>query len=169
MNEYLLTSSRLHMVRNMLQHLSMSSDQPDAKVMTGLGHMVDLIDFVDSTFVKCWRNKCWSETSPSHVTPATISVLLQRYTAPMAMRDSASDAQRADILITRHWICHILWDLASRHGFLHEDNAVMQMKPAYVLSIARDCIETCESLEMACLECHGIGLVRPYCAFLQST
>ncbi|EUC34073.1 hypothetical protein COCCADRAFT_36229 [Bipolaris zeicola 26-R-13] len=159
-NDYLLTSSRLHTVRTTLTQLSTNSGQPDEKAIAGLGYMVDLIDFVDSTFVKCWRNQCWNDASPTHISAKTVSTLLQRYTEPMSTRESPNDAQRADVLVTRHWICHILWDLGSRHGFLHEKNAVAQMRPDYALTIAHDSIDTCESLDMPSLECHGIGLVE---------
>lgn len=158
-NDYLLTSSRLHTVRTTLTQLSTNSGQPDEKAIAGLGYMVDLIDFVDSTFVKCWRNQCWNDASPTHISAKTVSTLLQRYTEPMSTRESPNDAQRADVLVTRHWICHILWDLGSRHGFLHKKNAVAQMRPDYALTIAHDSIDTCESLDMPSLECHGIGLV----------
>ncbi|USP77948.1 hypothetical protein yc1106_05222 [Curvularia clavata] len=159
-NDYLLTSNRLHMVRSTLKQLTMNSGQQDEKSVAGLGYMVDLIDCVDSAFVKCWRNQCWEDPQPNHISARTISALLQRHTAPMPMRESPNDAQRADVLITRHWICHILLDLASRHGFLQKENQLAQMRPDYALTIARDAIETCESLEMASLECHGIGLVE---------
>lgn len=159
-NDYLLTSSRLHIVRTTLNQLSTNFGQPDEKVIAGLGYMVDLIDFVDSTFVKCWRNQCWNEATPTHISAKTVSTLLQRYTEPMSTRESPNDAQRADVLVTRHWICHILWDLGSRHGFLQAENAVVQMRPDYALTIAHDSIETCESLDMTSLECHGVGLVE---------
>ncbi|ENH99498.1 hypothetical protein COCC4DRAFT_66376 [Bipolaris maydis ATCC 48331] len=159
-NDYLLTSSRLHIVRTTLTQLSTNSGQPDEKVVAGLGYMVDLIDFVDSTFVKCWRNQCWKEQNPTHISARSVSMLLQRHTEPMSTHKSPNDAQRADVLVTRHWICHILWDLGSRHGFLHAENTVVQMRPDYALTIARDSIDTCESLDMTSLECHGVGLVE---------
>ncbi|KAJ6195293.1 hypothetical protein J3E72DRAFT_402056 [Bipolaris maydis] len=158
-NDYLLTSSRLHIVRTTLTQLSTNSGQPDEKVVAGLGYMVDLIDFVDSTFVKCWRNQCWKEQNPTHISARSVSMLLQRHTEPMSTHKSPNDAQRADVLVTRHWICHILWDLGSRHGFLHAENTVVQMRPDYALTIARDSIDTCESLDMTSLECHGVGLL----------
>lgn len=71
-----------------------------------------------------------------------------------------NDAHRADVLVTRHWICHVLWDLGNRHGFLSEQSLVAHMRPDYALTIARDSIETCESFNMTCLEYHGVGLVR---------
>ncbi|ORX98299.1 hypothetical protein BCR34DRAFT_151613 [Clohesyomyces aquaticus] len=158
-NDYLLTSRRLNRVQNMVKQDTSTGDQPEARVIRGLGHMVDLIDFVDSTFVRCWRNQCWAEANPTHISPAAISALLQRYTAPILMRDSPNEAQRADVLITRHWICHILWDLGLRHGFMHEERLAIQMRPDYALRIAHDTIETCESFDTATLECHGVGLV----------
>jgi hypothetical protein len=158
-SDYLLTSRRLHTVQTMVEQFSTSMEPSDLRVIKTIGHMVGLVDFVDSTFVRCWRNQCWAESNSLHITPTKISALLQRYTSLLVIEDSSNEAQRADFLITRHWICHILWNVGYRHEYMHWSNPTTQMRPDYALAIARDCIETCETFEISSLECHGVGMV----------
>jgi hypothetical protein len=143
----------------MVKQVSVSMDVHDVRGIKAIGHMVGLIDFIDSTFVRCRRNKCWTEPGSIHVSSDAISALLQRYTAPIVIQDSSNEAQRADFLITRHWICHILWDLGSRHGYMQEASPTAQMRPDYAIAIARDTGDTCGTFDPVSLECHGVGLV----------
>jgi hypothetical protein len=143
----------------MVKQVSVSMDVHDVRGIQAIRHMVGLVDFVDSTFVRCRWNKCWTEPGANHVSPATVSALLQRYTAPIVIQDSSNEAQRADFLITRHWICHVLWDLGFRHGYMDEKNAVAEMRPNYANVIARDTSVTCGTFDPVSLECHGVGLV----------
>jgi hypothetical protein len=158
-SDYLLTSKRLHTVQDMVNQFSSGMDPSDLRVIKTIGHMVGLVDFVDSRFVRCWRNQCWTETNAFHVSAADICALLQRYTSLIMIEDSSNEAQRADYLITRHWICHVLWNVGSRHGYMLDASPMAQMRPDYALAIANDSIETCETFKMASLECHGVGLV----------
>ncbi|KAL5376274.1 hypothetical protein DPSP01_010624 [Paraphaeosphaeria sporulosa] len=160
LNEYLLTSKRLHRVQEMVEQVSIGTDQLEVSGIRGICHMVDLIDFVDVTFVNCWRGRCWDDAAAHHVSSETVSRLLQRYTVSVNPQIWPNDTQRADILVTRHWICHILWELGKRHGFVNEGSSVVQMRPDYALTIARDSIKTSESFNMACLEYHGVGMVE---------
>jgi hypothetical protein len=158
-SDYLLTSNRLRAVQYMVEQFSTSMEPSNLRVIKTIGHMVGLVDFVDSTFVRCWRNQCWTESSTLHVSATDICTLLQRYTSLIVIEDSSNEAQRADYLITRHWICHVLWSVGSRHGYMQDTSPIAQMRPNYALAIAKDSIETCETFEMASLECHGVGLV----------
>ncbi|KAH7070005.1 hypothetical protein BKA63DRAFT_519949 [Paraphoma chrysanthemicola] len=160
LNDYLLTSRRLNTVQDMIKKVSISMDAADIRVMKALGHMVGLIEFVDSIFVRCWRSQCWTESNQTHVSSATVITLLQRYTAPIVIEDSSNEAQQADFLITRHWISYVLWALGQRHGYISKQSLVFQMRPDYALIIARDSIETCETVDIASLECHGVGLME---------
>jgi hypothetical protein len=143
----------------MVEQFSTWMDASDLRVIKTIGHMVGLVDFVDSAFVRCWRNQCWTETSTLHLSAAEICALLQRFTSLIVIEDSSNEAQRADYLITRHWICHVLWSLGARHGYMQDTSLITQMRPDYALTIANDSIKTCETFEMTSLECHGVGLV----------
>lgn len=151
----------------MVKQVSVSMDVHDVRGIQAIRHMVGLVDFVDSTFVSCRWSKCWTEPGSEHVSPATVSALLQRYTAPILIQDSSNEAQRADFLITRHWICHVLWDLGFRHGYMDENSAVAQMRPDYAMAIARDTSVTCGIFDPISLECHGVGLVSIAASFIQ--
>lgn len=61
----------------MVEQMSLGSDQSEVNGVRGIGHMVDLIEFVDVTFVKCWRGRCWDDPDTYHVSSETVSRLLQ--------------------------------------------------------------------------------------------
>jgi hypothetical protein len=149
-------------------------------IMAGLNEMIDLVDFIDDRVVRCWKKQCWLESAsarenegkggddqPRHVSHATVCALLRRYSCPLVRPrpiggNSVSDvydAQYVDILITRHWIRNMLWNLGQEHGFIDEASADVEMRPRYTLAIACETVETCEQFSMSSLEVHGLGLV----------
>lgn len=159
----------ISIIQDMIRQDYITYEPRDIRVISGLGHMLELIDFVDNRMLRCWRNQCWMDADVRHVHPSTISSLLRRYSSPvMFPRDRSWDTQRADILITRHWIRNILWSLGFRHGFIEESGGDAELCPEYAISIAADAISTCESFNMGVLEVHGIGLVCTPALFLSS-
>lgn len=171
LSEKSLIKRNIPIIQDMIRQDYATYEPRDMRVISGLGHMLELIDFVDNRMLRCWRDQCWTDGGDArHVHPSTISSLLRRYSSPVTFPRGGGgggggrrwwDTQRADILITRHWIRHILWSLGFRHGFVEEGpGREAELCPGYAISIAADAIGTCESFSMGVLEVHGIGLVR---------
>lgn len=159
-----LTARRISRVQNMIWQCYIDCDQRELEGITGLGYMLELIDFIDDRVLRCWRQECWSadgeDYQHQHVPAATVCSLLRRYSLPAALLgELRGDAQHADILITRHWIRHIIWNIGFQHGFMDEANPDVEMRPSYAIRIAQDTIDTCDAFSMGCLEVHGVGLV----------
>lgn len=165
LHSHSLTAAGIYSMLNLIKQGYGNYDQLEKNVMEGFNDLIGLVDFIDDRVVRCWKNQCWLESgNKHHVSSATVCSLLRRYSSPIGYSRypgaGASDAQYADILITRHWIRNILWNLGIRHGFMDEANACVDMRPSYALVIARETVDTCERFSMSSLEVHGVGLVR---------
>lgn len=176
-----LTARSIHAVLALVLQGYTHYDRPEeTTIMAGLSDMIALVDFIDDRVVRCWKNRCWLESTnaresesegegdqPQHVSRATVCALLRRYSLPMVPPrpigggsvSDVHDVQYVDILVTRHWIRNMLWNLGQGHGFMDETSADVEMRPSYTLVIARETIETCEQFSMSTLEVHGLGLV----------
>jgi hypothetical protein len=151
-------------VFNLVKQGYTNYDQREKNIMAGLNDMIELVDFIDDRVVRCWKNQCWLQDNPQrHVSRATVCSLLRRYSCPAVqprhIQGNLGDVQYVDILVMRHWIRNILWNLGHGHGFMDEASADVEMRPSYSLVIASDTVETCEQFSISSLEVHGLGLV----------
>uniref|UniRef100_A0A0D2YFI6 Zn(2)-C6 fungal-type domain-containing protein n=1 Tax=Fusarium oxysporum (strain Fo5176) TaxID=660025 RepID=A0A0D2YFI6_FUSOF len=144
------------------QSSSQEGDNIEEQVATdGIRQMIDQTDFVDDTIIRCWKNKCQMNTGEEHIALESVVLLLTRYrNLPIPNPDVGRDTQQADILITRHWICSMLWSLASRHGYTSAYASSMELQPAYAIDMAEETIRTCARYPINVLETHGIGLAE---------
>ncbi|SPO04564.1 uncharacterized protein DNG_07249 [Cephalotrichum gorgonifer] len=150
-----------------------AGDETDYKAVEGLRHMIQQVDFIDNSVLRCWKETCGLDVEAGgsgagagggrqqrHVPASTIRSLLVRYAAPPAMHALLSESQLADITITRHWVMHVLWKLGFRHGYVDAASLDPEMRPDYALDIAHNAALTCERFSVKSLEVHGVGLAE---------
>jgi len=139
-------------------------DPADHLTMEGMRQMADQVDFIDGQVARCLRNGCWNVTPTSHVSADNVCDLLKRYSRPPF--SSLSDAQEADVFITRHWLRNRLFVLGLHHGYIEQAKAAEEMRPTYAIIIAWQAITTCFNYGITSLEVHGIGLVSSRSAYI---
>lgn len=162
LGEASLVGAHIRATQRMLEQGYGDYEPLDLQAISGLSDMITSFEFVDNVVLRCWRNECWRPDGDArHISPATVRDLLRRYALSTTMSEvrSGEDAQRADILITRHWIRGVLWNLGFKHGFVSESSNDVEFRPEYAISVASDAIEACKSFSLSVLQVHGIGLV----------
>ncbi|KAF9877876.1 hypothetical protein CkaCkLH20_04452 [Colletotrichum karsti] len=149
----------------LIKRVSSTEESIEDAAVDGLGRMIDQVDFVDETVVRCWKSNCSLQPQPSehpHVSSDKLVSLLRRYKRPLdsgpMMKEGS--AQHADILLTRHWVRSMLWNLALRHGFINPYASEVELRPEYAVEIAAETIEACATFDIRCLETHGVGLAE---------
>ncbi|KAK4150172.1 hypothetical protein C8A00DRAFT_18252 [Chaetomidium leptoderma] len=136
-----------------------AGNEADYKAVEGLQHMIDQVDFIDDSVLRCWKETCRRDPQHRHVPASTIRSLLKRYATPRPMHALLCESQLADIVITRHWVRHVLWNLGFRHGYLDATNPDPEMRPDHAMDIAQDAVVACEQFRGS-LEVHGVGLAE---------
>jgi len=133
-----------------------AGDESEYKAVEGLRHMMEQVDFIDDSILRCWKEACKAdmdaETSRGgsarqqhrHVPASTIRTLLMRYAAAPPLHALLGESQLADITITRHWVRHVLWTIGFRHGYVDAANPDPEMRPDNAFDIARDAAPVCE-------------------------
>jgi hypothetical protein len=70
-----------------------------------------------------------------------------------------SDTQRADILVTQHWLRLIVWQSAMKHGHLSNTSPVRSMTFRYPEDIAISLLKDLSSLPPGAIQVQGLGIV----------
>jgi hypothetical protein len=146
---------------------AVTGDEADYKAVEGLRHMIQQVDFIDDSVLRCWKETCKLDGEAGgsdggqqrHVPVSTICSLLKRYAAPPPMHALLGEPQLADITITRHWVRHVLWNLAFRHCYVDAASPDTEMRHDYAIDIAHDAAAACDRFSVDSLEVHGVGLV----------
>ncbi|KAM0272206.1 hypothetical protein ACHAQH_008807 [Verticillium albo-atrum] len=156
-----LPASDIANLQNLIYTASSPEDAPEDLAVEGMRRMAESTDFVDDTVVRCWKNSCRMDPDEQHVAPETVANLLQRYMRPLHPTcDTGAEAQHADILLTRYWICSMLWSLAFRHEYASFFALRQELQPSYAVHIASQTAEACAGFPLSALETHGVGLAE---------
>ncbi|EXK24403.1 hypothetical protein FOMG_18865 [Fusarium oxysporum f. sp. melonis 26406] len=156
-----LMASEVMDLHSLINGASSPEEAPEDLAIEGIRQMIDSTDFVDDTVVRCWKNSCQMDPEEQHVTPERVTYLLARYMRPLRPTSATgTEAQHADILITRHWICSMLWTLSFHHGYTSFSASSKELQPSYAVHIAAETVEACSKFALSSLETHGVGLVE---------
>lgn len=69
--------------------------------------MLEQVEFIGEAVLRCWKGNCGLQTGGQHVSAGRVLALLKRYEAP-PLNIEFIDSQLADLVITRHWVRHML-------------------------------------------------------------
>ncbi|KAL4793899.1 hypothetical protein BDV19DRAFT_205902 [Aspergillus venezuelensis] len=99
-----------------------------------------------------------SPMSSANATDSTFDEILQdRFRDGSSGLDHVSDVQRADIVVTRHWMRILTWKALSHHQ-LTDCRAQWSLSPVFPLLVARDLVNVVFQLPRAALQAHGLGM-----------
>lgn len=71
----------------------------------------------------------------------------------------ASDIQKANIMVTEHWLKLVFWKSALQNGALLWDAKMRSMTSSYPEDIALSLLQTLSSLPSESVKIHGLGIV----------
>ncbi|KAL4959565.1 Zn(II)2Cys6 transcription factor [Aspergillus stella-maris] len=84
-------------------------------------------------------------------------ILQDRFRDGSGGLDQVSDVQRADIVVTRHWMRILTWKALSHHQ-IRDSRAQWSLSPVFPLVVARDLVNVVFQLPRAALQAHGLGM-----------
>jgi hypothetical protein len=136
-----------------------------------------LFDDIDESFLVCWRRQCIGVGCPL-LTPERAVQLHTSLDARVAESDppqsiqtynkaasnwDRSQIQQIDTLVTKAWLHSQLWKVALWHGIVSSEALPEQLRPSYVLHVARSACEAYQAMPSASRDAHGIGLFDKLC------
>ena len=153
-----------------------SSDRTDDILVNGENFLLQhlrIFDLIDETFVDCWNERCQligcrdltlekvirlntvfvARIGPEGFDPNSIA-------APSEFASTPRDIQRADILVTQHWLRNRLWHMSMLHGLVSIHPPTPEVGGDYAVDIASVMLGICDKLSMSSIEANGIGFVR---------
>lgn len=164
-----------------IRSASHASETEEHNAIDGLRDMINTFDSVDDVLINCRNKSCdLSRLGTGHVSPQRLCLMMRKYTAPddvagpmgtewpvtrgadgdgLPVMNRKKLAQRSDILITRQWMRNQLWKVANWHSYLHIGNPEPELRPAFVIEIAKDTLRICGMFSISLMEVHGVGLV----------
>ncbi|KAK3684618.1 hypothetical protein LTR37_020118 [Vermiconidia calcicola] len=152
-------------------------DQADAVGMTGLLYLMETFDAIDESVIECWNGHCryTDGTCDSFDRRRALQMFRAQHrareacvTGNISFAPSASplplaelmESQQADISITQFWLLNRLWNLCLSHGLLRGDSEHAELRYEFACRIAMALIATTNSLSLAAMETHGVGLIQ---------
>lgn len=87
-------------------------------------------------------------------------ILQDRFRDGAGALDRASDVQRADLCVTRHWMRILAWKALSNSAAGASHVAELHLSPVFPLLVARDLVSVVCRLPRTALQAHGLGMVR---------
>ena len=166
-----------------IRSASHADETEEHNAIDGLRDMINTFDSVDDVLINCRNKSCdLSRLDSNHVSPQRLCSMMRKYTAPddvagpmgtewpvtrgadgdgLPVMNRKKLAQRSDILITRQWMRNQLWKVANWHRYLHASSPDPELRPSFVIEIAKDTLRICGMFAISLMEVHGVGLVRP--------
>ncbi|KAL4951948.1 fungal-specific transcription factor domain-containing protein [Aspergillus filifer] len=96
-------------------------------------------------------------SSAAAIDPTFDEILQDRFRDSSGALDQVSDVQRADIVVTRHWMRILTWKALSHHQ-VRDSGAQWSLSPVFPLLVARDLVNVVFQLPRAALQAHGLGM-----------
>ncbi|KAA8649438.1 fungal specific transcription factor domain-containing protein [Aspergillus tanneri] len=120
----------------------------------GFNCLVKLYRLFDKSFLDLWNGTqtTWSREALIH--------LEEHVQRAVPVDIQLPDILLADLLVSQQWLRTIIWQLATRAGFLSTTPIHPCLEFRYPLQIARDLAMATWKLSMGSMETHGVGLIE---------
>lgn len=80
----------------------------------------------------------------------------------------ATSSQQADILVNQQWLLNRLWHLCLSHKLLVPQSGHAALSIYNAVSIAENTLRICETMPLASIEVHGIGMIEKLYTIVES-
>ncbi|CAD0114541.1 unnamed protein product, partial [Aureobasidium uvarum] len=156
---------------------SMNQDQTDTIGMTGLLYLMETFDAIDESVVECWAGYCKYSDGRCETFDRRQAIRMFRaqrraregcLIGCLSFEPSTSllplqqllESQQADISVTQFWLTNRLWELCMSHGLLLDSSDHAELRFDFAYHIANELLSTCDVLNLASMEVHGVGLIE---------
>ncbi|KAH7007769.1 RING-3 [Ilyonectria destructans] len=129
---------------------------PDAEILLGFLELISLFRHFDEVFIASWNF-----ATPSNTTDPAQLLRLQsilKYALPNI--SNYSQAQQADLLVSRQWLKIIVWKLCASKTMLSTTRSEDVMSLHYPATIARDVVLASQLVPTQAFEANGIGILE---------
>ncbi|KIW78075.1 hypothetical protein Z517_07908 [Fonsecaea pedrosoi CBS 271.37] len=133
-------------------------DEQDGLILAGFSALVNLFSVLDEKFIQLWSTTPL-ESASSGYEPYDNVAAIQHSLREMSFDHFAmTDIQKADVLITHHWLRLIFWQASMRQGLISYSASDPIFSSTYPIAIAKDlCAAICDLTPNAVLV-HGLGI-----------
>lgn len=113
---------------------------------------------LDAGFYDIWNQLDTQRPIQSGTLPQSLDSTVEMGSEPENL-EMASDTQRADILVTRHWLQIVVWQSAVKRGLLSSAAAERSMTFHYPEDITLSLLRALSPVPPDAIEIHGVGIV----------
>lgn len=130
-------------------------------ILTGLQSLFRLFSFLDEGFIEFWNSPV--NALPQVMKSVNFKLIQQNLEDFRYEGDGLSHIQRADIVITQHWLRLVFWQAAMRQGLISSSARDSAFSYTFPIEIARSLCDDLKTLPSAAIQVHGLGIVRSLC------
>ncbi|KAL3472709.1 hypothetical protein BJX99DRAFT_262027 [Aspergillus californicus] len=126
-----------------------TSDEAQPDVNAGFAQLVWVYSQIDVAFIDFWRK----ENAASSSQPWTARDIRLLTECPLL-----PDTQKADILVTQHWLQHVFWMAALRQGLISRQAEMHSRTFQYPEDLALSLLQVLSNLPSEAVQLHGLGI-----------
>jgi hypothetical protein len=143
-----------------LQPLSEMMDEAQPDVDAGFCQLVRVYSQIDVGFIDFWRKENTASSTPPWKT-SDIQLITDCPLLP--------DTQKADILVTQHWLEYVFWKAALRQGLISRQAVIRSRTFQYPEDLALSLLQVLSKLPSEAVELHGLGIVSARICYVGTT
>lgn len=133
--------------------LPITEDEEFPEVVSGFLNLVTLFSTPGSDFFSKWT----SHSSNVSINSEHLLLIQHALQRDLDLSDYTNDIQKVDIIVSRHWMRCLAWQLSIRLGYVML-NSKREMNITYPLQIARDALTSVSKFSPDAFEVHGPGM-----------
>ena len=123
-------------------------------LLVGFMNLVQLFASFDQSVIDAWIS------GDQYSCSRDLLADMQRKLRAVSPDESAiNETQKTDILITKHWMRTLVWQVAMSHGFL-SSSGDSEESMTFPTEVAGDLLDVLGTVRRENVECHGPGMVR---------
>jgi len=128
-------------------------------LLAGFMNLVNLFADFDKSVIDAWTSRDSGET-PSR---DRLNFLQGRLENVHPHKTHTNEIQKADVLVTKHWMRTLVWQVSMSNKFLSSSAAKTRQNEAmsltFPLKIAEELLTTLSNVSRGAIEAHGPGMV----------
>ncbi|KIV90079.1 hypothetical protein PV10_07421 [Exophiala mesophila] len=132
-------------------------DEQDGIVLAGFSALVNLFSILDEKFVRLWSTSAEEDVSATEPID-NIAALQHGLNEMMLDHFAMTDIQKADVLVTRHWLRLIFWQASMRQGLISYSAADPIFSSSYPITIGQDLCNSISDISYEAVLVHGLGI-----------
>ncbi|EXJ70345.1 uncharacterized protein A1O5_06413 [Cladophialophora psammophila CBS 110553] len=133
-------------------------DEQDGIILAGFTALVNLFSILDEKFVQLWSTTSFESVSSGYEPYDNIAAIQHSLNEMSFENFPMTDIQKADVLITHHWLRLIFWQASMRQGLVSYSASDPIFTSTYPITIAKDLCAAISGLTHNAILVHGLGI-----------